>query len=283
MLRTALLALLILTASPSEAKRSISTLIYNETKQQLAVATNLDLQRPIASITKLMTAIVALDYDGDLRRRIPMRGSSQIPAGSYTRQELMMAMLARSDNGAADAIAEDYPGGRRSFIQAMNAKARKIGMESTVFDDPSGLSRQNLSTAMSVGILLQVAALYPFIREASTQKEISLDYKRRTISLVNTNRPLLFDFDEIIMSKTGYTNAAGWNVGLILEHQGERFSVVVLGAESRDQRYLIARDLILVYLDKLEQDRIDKENQRSYNFIMVLWNRFKEWIGSDGR
>lgn len=269
------LLILIIFVQPAHSRSAVSTLIYNETVGEIAVGSNLNVTRPIASITKIMTAIVVLDYDSDLRRKIKMPGSNKIPAGEYTREELMTAMLVRSDNGAAEALAADYPGGRRAFIRAMNIKAEKIGMSNTRFADPSGLSPHNLSNIVAVGTLLQVSALYPFIREVSVQKEISVEARRRTINLDNTNKPLLYDFDEIILSKTGFTHAAGWNVGLIVEKYGHRFSVVVLGAESKDKRYDITRDLIQAYFNKLANSRLDVEPKRSY----TIWDRIKDWLG----
>jgi len=218
-----------------------------------------------------MTAMVALDHDRDLQRKIKMPGSASIPAGMYTREELMTAMLVGSDNGAAEALAADYPGGRRAFVRAMNAKAEKIGMTYTRFADPSGLSSQNLSNASSVSSLIQVSALYPFIRAVSAQKEISVEARRRTIMLDNTNKPLLYDFDEILMSKTGYTNAAGWNVALIVEKYAQRFSVIVLGATTKDQRLEITRELITTYFDQLAQANLDTKT-------VTLWDRVKDWL-----
>jgi D-alanyl-D-alanine endopeptidase (penicillin-binding protein 7) len=262
--------------SPVEARQT-STLIYNETLGETVHGENLNITRPIASLTKLMTAMVSLDYDGNLQRKIPMPGSNKIPAGNYTREELMTAMLVRSDNGAAEALAADYPGGRKAFIRAMNRKAEKIGMTFTKFADPSGLSSQNLSNVGAVGIMLQVSVLYPFIRESSIQKEISIESRKRTIILDNTNKPLLYDFDEIIMSKTGFTNSSGWSVGLVVEKYGQRFSVVVLGAETKNQRYEITRNLIQNYFDQLAATKLDNEGKRSYNNTSI-WDRIKDWL-----
>jgi D-alanyl-D-alanine carboxypeptidase len=103
-------------------------------------------QRALASITKLMTALVALDTGYALERPVPLnrRWSTVLPARSYTRGELMTAMLVRSDNSASETLAEDYPGGREEFIREMNERARKLGMLSTHFEDASGLSKFSL-------------------------------------------------------------------------------------------------------------------------------------------
>jgi D-alanyl-D-alanine endopeptidase (penicillin-binding protein 7) len=249
--------LLVLLMLPSLAKsKDVSSLVYNESKNEIIVGDNLNMSRPIASLTKLMTAMVSLDYDGNLQRKIKMIGSNKLPGGEYTREDLMTAMLVRSDNGAADSIAADYPGGRKAFIAAMNKKSQDIGMVFTKFVDPSGLSSGNTSNAGSVGIMLQVAALYPFIKESTVKKNIQIKRKKYSIILENTNKNLLYSFDEILLSKTGFTNAAGWNVGVVLEKNNQKFSVVVLGAKSKEQRYEITKKLIDRYFQELalEQD-----------------------------
>lgn len=266
--------MLLIVTTPVQPRQPVSTLIYNQTTEEIVVGTGLNISRPVASITKLMTAMVSLDYDKNLQRKIKMPGSNSIPAGMYTREQLMTAMLVRSDNSAAEALAADYPGGRRAFIRAMNQKANNIGMTYTRFADPSGLSNQNISNVVSISGLIQVAALYPFIKEVSVQKEISVESKKRTIILDNTNKPLLYDFDEIIMSKTGFTGSSGWSVALIVEKYGHRFSVVVLGAETKNKRYEITRDLISDYFEQLTKNKLDKTSKKQYN---TIWQRMKDW------
>lgn len=267
------LAILAITALPHlQASAAPSTVLYNVTKQQVVVGTNTNVQRPIASLTKLMTAMVALDYDGNLFRTISMRGSNKIPGGKYTREELMTAMLVRSDNGAAEAIAADFPGGRQSFVAAMNKKAAEIGMTNTRFADPSGLSSANVSNVGSVAVMLQVAGLYPFIKSSSILKEISIERKKYRINLDNTNKPLLYDFDEIILSKTGYTSLSGWSLGLVVEKHGQRFSVVILGAEDKNQRYNLTKRMINQLFSDIESEMTAEKN-------LVWYQRFKRWLG----
>lgn len=267
-----LIILLSLLPSLSLAK-GVSTLVYNETKNEIIVGDNLNISRPIASITKLMTAMVSLDYDGNLQRKIKMVGSNKLPGGEYTREDLMTAMLVRSDNGAADSIAADYPGGRKAFISAMNRKAEEIGMVFTKFVDPSGLSSNNTSNAGSVGIMLQVAALYPFIRESTVKKKIQIERKKYSIILENTNKNLLYSFDEILLSKTGFTSAAGWNVAVVLEKNKQKFSVVVLGAKSNAHRYEITKKLIDRYFQELA---LEQDTEIVYNKTFL--EKIKDWM-----
>jgi D-alanyl-D-alanine endopeptidase (penicillin-binding protein 7) len=269
-------------ASLTVSARAPSTLIYNESKKEIVVGSNTNVQRPIASLTKLMTAMVALDYDGNLNRKIRMHGSASLPAGEYTRNDLMTAMLVRSDNGAAEALAADYPGGRKSFIRAMNNKAEFIGMSSTKFADPTGLSSRNISNAVSVGVMVQVAALYPVIKESSVQKEIKIERRRQTITLGNTNRPLLYSFDEILLSKTGFTTPSGWSVAVVLEKHQQHFSVIVLGARNKEERYRLTKQLIDQYFKELEiarEQELARIEEIPYNKPML--EQIKEWFNND--
>ena len=160
----------------------------------------------------------------------------------------MSAMLIRSDNAAAETLAENYPGGRNEFITAMNARARSLGMKKTEFDDASGLSVNNVSTAKDVGIILLAAAQYDFVRRSSIKKQVMLDAhqgkKSRAIELTNTNRVLLDELDNVVVSKTGFTNPAGWCIGMVVENKLEKFVIVVLGSPSKIERLQIVRQIL---------------------------------------
>lgn len=240
--------------------------LYNETTQQHVSVSSSNQPRPIASLTKLMTAMVTLDHDQNLLKKIHMP-ANKLPAGMYTRQDIIIAMLVRSDNIAADALASNYPGGRKEFVKSMNRKARDIGMTHTTFADPSGLSSRNRSIAADVLIMLQMSSKYDIIRKTSIQKQAIFEThhkkKIRTIELPNTNQPLLFKFDEIVVSKTGYTRAAGWSVGLVVESQGQRFIVVVLGARSKQERFDIAKDVVYNHLLDINTDMMSKQKSTS--------------------
>ena len=139
--------------------REPSVYVYNETTDRIEYQRNSTEYRSIASITKLMTAMVALDHSKDLFRRLPLNTTvkSNLPRGTYTRQELFDAMLVRSDNAAAETLAADYPGGRKEFIWRMNQQAKEWGINAT-FRDPTGLHPGNMATAGDVGHLAVYAA-----------------------------------------------------------------------------------------------------------------------------
>lgn len=257
--------LLLLTMSASvNAKKAKShhpaVWVYNITKQEIVTARFHNETMPIASITKLMTAMVSLDYDRDLERKITMLPGGRLPAGEHSRRDVMTAMLVRSDNIAAESIARDYPGGRKDFIKAMNRKAQEIALVGARFMDPTGLSSSNEATAGSVGNMVQIASLYPFIVETSVKKHVLFEVNRkrkiRTISIDNTNKPLLMEFDQIRVSKTGFTNSAGWCVGMLVESKGQEFVIVILHSESKQKRYELAKSTIYNNLVDHEVDNV---------------------------
>ena len=207
---------------------------------------NIQQVRSLASITKLMTAVVALDYTTDMEKKLTLsnKAGSRLPRSEYTRGELFHAMLIKSDNAAAETIAADYPGGREKFITDMNIRAITMGLKNTHFNDPTGLNTGNVSTAEEVSHLVVGAAFYPMIRDISTKKEstilIQVKRKDRPVVLSNTNRVLLREFDSILLSKTGFTNPAGFCVAILIEHpvknEMHHQVIVVMGAKNTTQR-----------------------------------------------
>ena len=238
-------------AKPRKHKRIIPTntmsIIHVDlTQDSIIRGQNIEQVRALASITKLMTAIVALDHNTDMDKMLTLSKltHSKLPRREYTRGELFHAMLIRSDNGAAETIAADYPGGREKFITDMNIRAMMMGLRNTHFNDPTGLNIGNVSTAEDVSHLVVGAAFYPMIRDISTKKEstilIQVKRKDRSVVLSNTNGVLLREFDSILLSKTGFTNPAGFCVAILIEHpvknEMHRQVIVVMGAKNTAQR-----------------------------------------------
>ena len=233
----------------SLAATADSVLLYNISANKVVMQRNADQVRSIASITKIMTAMITLDYDIDLSRKLMLskRVHSNLPKQLYTREQLLKAMLIKSDNAAAETLAEDYPGGRAAFIARMNLQAHLWDMRHTNFVDPSGLGVFNVSTARDVADLMQTSLGYWFIREVSTQKQVAFETKYskkiRTINLEHTSGPLLFAFDSVLVSKTGLTSSAGWCVGMVVEQGKQQYVVVVLGAKNKQQRLETVKDM----------------------------------------
>lgn len=231
-----------------------STFVYNKSHDDIIMANNHTQLRSIASITKIMTAMVYLDHQQWLNTKIKLQTPvrSNLPRQDYSRRDLLAAMLVRSDNAAAETLAADYPGGREAFIAAMNAKARALNMNDTRFADPSGLDRHNQSTATDLVEMMLASVRYEVIRQATVARQASFEtyhrQKIRMIELPNTNRPLLLEFDSIIVSKTGWTTPAGWCVGMVVEKDRQVYVVIVLGSRTKQERFETARRLMINHI-----------------------------------
>ena len=177
--------------------------------------------RPIASITKLMTAMVVLDaklpldelLSVDISHTAEMRGVfSRVKLNSeISRRDMLLLALMSSENRAAASLAHHYPGGYDAFIRAMNAKARALGMTHTRYVEPTGLSTQNVSSAEDLIKLVKATRQYPLIGELSTTKEDTAVFKHPNYALPfrNTNHLVYKDTWRIALTKTGYTDEAG--------------------------------------------------------------------------
>lgn len=180
---------------------------------------NADAIVPIASITKLMTAMVVLDGTPDLQGDIAisgedvdyLRGSrSRLQVGaSMTRETALLLALMSSENRAAHALARHYPGGMSAFLAAMNIKAQSLGMRDTHFEDPTGLTSSNVSTAHDLAKMVSAAYRYPLIREFSTTSDATVEVGGRQLAFRNTNPLVKSASWDVGLSKTGYINEAG--------------------------------------------------------------------------
>jgi len=175
---------------------------------------------PIASITKLMTAMVTLDAGLMLDEEIKMtaddaeagqaRMRARLPVGvTLTRAELLQLALMASENRAAAALGRTYPGGMDAFVGAMNAKAHELEMTGSRFVEPTGLSSENVSTAEDLARLVRAAKDYPLIAVYSTTATAEFRIGKRKVAFANTNGLVRANDWEIGLSKTGFINAAG--------------------------------------------------------------------------
>jgi len=174
---------------------------------------------PIASITKLMTAMVALDAGASLSEDLTISSrdvdtlkgtTSRLAVGTRLNRETMLHLaLMSSENRAAAALSRYYPGGRPAFIAAMNAKARELGLYDTRFADATGLSPENVSSARDLIGLVAAATSYPLIREFSTSEEFQVAIRGQPKMFRNTNALVRNEDWQIGLSKTGYISEAG--------------------------------------------------------------------------
>lgn len=201
--------------------RSHVALVFDERDKEVIFSRHAEDVVPIASLTKLMTAMVILDAGLNMDDTITISkedkdrlrySRSRLKRGMiFTRRDLLNIALAVSENRAAAALARTYPGGSSAFVEAMNNKAQFLGLVKTEFVDSAGLGNGNVSTAQELSQLVLAASIYPEIREFTTQtKESITDLKRkREIVFGNSNRLVKRDAWPITLSKTGFTSDAG--------------------------------------------------------------------------
>jgi D-alanyl-D-alanine endopeptidase (penicillin-binding protein 7) len=232
-----------------------SAIVIDNTTGEVLYARREFLRRPIASVTKLLTAMVLLESGTDLSNTATIakedayRSSrSNLRSGEeYTLRDLLYAALVGSDNRAARALARSADIPADSFIVLMNAKAASLGMDSTSVIEPTGLSEQNVSTAYDCAILLEVALRNHLIQHMSTTSEVTIKpvNRKRARRLVNTNRLLRYGYD-FVGSKTGYISEAGWCIAARgFSDEGHDVTVVVLGAPTNGSRFRALRNALL--------------------------------------
>jgi len=221
--------------------RSASALVINA-EGQVIYGKDIDKVRPIASITKLMTAMVILDSGLDLKEKITvtkhdrdlvqLTGSRLEYGATLTRREMILLAIMSSENRAATALGRNFPGGMTAFVAAMNKKAVELGMTNSHFADPAGLNVENQSTARDLVKMVTAAQAYPLIKEASTTTRIEVrPYKKRgPLVYGNTNRLLKNETWDIALSKTGYINESGRCLVMQANIEGEWVSIVLLNS-----------------------------------------------------
>ncbi|MEO7557770.1 MAG: serine hydrolase [Gammaproteobacteria bacterium] len=235
-------------ASPDKGDYQALTLhsnhaiVVDQSTAKVLYDKNADVQQPIASITKLMTAIVTLDADLPMSEQIAisnddidtLRNSrSRLKVGpKHSRRELLQLALMSSENRAASALSRSYPGGRTAFIAAMNKKARMLGMNNTRFRDSTGLDSENISTARDLVKLVQAGFGYPLIREITTDS--SYDLRQGAILKYKNSNPLFKDKNwQIGLSKTGYIIPAGHCLVMQTKVVERPLIIVLLDADAR--------------------------------------------------
>jgi D-alanyl-D-alanine endopeptidase (penicillin-binding protein 7) len=218
-----------------------------------------DIARPMASITKIMTAMVVLDSNQDMRQEItlepsdfvgPKRASSNLKSGDrMNRAELLLMTLMKSENPAAKTLARNYPGGYDAFMRAMNRKAEDLGMSSAFFGDPTGLDKRNVASSNDLVKMVRAAGNYDVIRRFSTTK--SYDFfvanhasGNRTYKANNTSSLVRSGDYPIGISKTGFINEAGRCVVMETRVNNRPAIIVILGANSSATRWGDAKNIL---------------------------------------
>lgn len=248
--------------------RSHAALVFDERDNEIIVERNAEKILPMASLSKLMTAMVILDGRLDMQEVITITrqdkdrirySSSRLRKGMrFTREDLLLMALAASENRAALALGRTWPGGTSAFVDAMNEKARSLGLEKTHFADPAGLSNDNVSTAQELMHIVKAASDYPLIREFSTRTKQSITEVKsgREIDFTNTNRLVRKDSWLVSLSKTGYTSDAG-NCLVMQTEINDRPVIIVLleswgklskyGDSNRIKKWLIKTERLALH------------------------------------
>lgn len=228
------------------ALRSSAVLILDAATRKILFEKNSDAVMPIASLTKLMTALVVVEARQDMKQRLTVtdadidrlkHSSSRLRVGStLSRSAMLHIALMSSENRAASALGRNYPGGTRGFVAAMNAKARALGMLSTRYVEPTGLSRANVSTPEDLAKLVIAAHQHRLIRRYSTDSAHTVSLAGRSTPYRNSNRLIASSRWNIGLQKTGYISEAGRCMVLHASVKGRAVVMVFLDARGKFSR-----------------------------------------------
>ena len=233
------------TADLLDLKSSVALVLDSDTNEVL-FSKNSEAVLPIASLTKLMTALVVTEAKQPLDEQITVtdddidteKGSrSRLRVGtSLSREEMLHLALMASENRAANALGRSYPGGLSAFVAAMNRKALELGMHDTHYVEPTGLSSRNQSSARDLATLVQAAQEHPIIREFSTSPEYAVEVGNRPTQFHTTNALVRSPAWDIVLQKTGYITEAGRCLVMQAKMAGRKLTMVFLDSAGKYSR-----------------------------------------------
>ena len=224
--------------------KSNASIVVDHQNQHVIFDKNSQIVLPIASITKLLTAMTVLDAKLPMDEELVINDedaaiynhSRLIKGTSLTRREALLLALMSSENRAAYTLGRNYPGGITAFMAALNRKAKEIGMKNSSFSDPTGLTSKNVATAEDLAIMIQVAYQYPLIKQFTTTPSHVKEIHHREQTFLNSNRLVRSGDMEILIQKTGYISEAGRCLVLMASINNKVFTMVFLdsiGSQSR--------------------------------------------------
>ena len=233
--------------------RSEHAIVISDETGQVLMEKNADTRVPIASLTKLMTAMVVLDAHPDMNETIVIQASdvdqlkhstSHVPVGTVlSRQQVLELALMCSDNRAAAALARTYPGGNAAFLRGVQLKIAALGLHNTVLREPTGLSPENQSSAADLARMAQAAGGYPQIVHITTDHSDQIRMNGRAYTLHNTNHLVGAAGWNVLLSKTGFTNEAGHCLIMRISEAKEHVTLVLLHAGASSSRFLDATQI----------------------------------------
>ncbi|GMV47300.1 MAG: hypothetical protein AMXMBFR66_26980 [Pseudomonadota bacterium] len=235
------------------ALKSGVALVVDEATDEVLFSKNPNAVLPIASITKLMTALVVTEAGLPLDEMLAVtqddidatagNRSRLVPGTQLTRGEMLHLALMSSENRAAHVLGRSFPGGLARFVEAMNAKAQMLGMNDTRYVEPTGLSSDNRSSARDLARLVRVASAQPLIRAYSTSQDAVVPVGRRQVQFRNTNGLVRNPEWDILVQKTGYISAAGRCLVMQAQLAGRQFIMVLLDSAGKYSRIADAERL----------------------------------------
>lgn len=232
--------------------RAAAAIVFNPVTGQVLYEENSQDKRSIASITKVMTALVYLEDNPDLNAEVMIERSDVFAASTtylrakdrITAGELLHLLLIPSDNAAARALARTSHGGMASFVERMNEKALELGLQNTSFADPSGLNANNMSSAFDLSHLITVAASDERVASIMRKANYTVATRTRMIPIHSTNHIVMNGDVDVMAGKTGFISKSGYCLATLLRlPQGNPVAVVVLGATSNNGRFWETRHL----------------------------------------
>ena len=251
--------------------RAAAAIIFNPETGEILWQENAQDKRSIASITKVMTAVVFLEDSPDLSTDVTVERSDVYAASTtYLRanervslNDVLHLTLIASDNAAARALSRVSHGGTASFVERMNEKAIELGLESTTFADPSGLNPANISSAYDLSRLISYASGNEVMAPIMRTQNYTASVGRRTVNIHNTNRLLGGEGVEVMAGKTGFISKAGYCLATLLRlPTGNPVAVVVLGARSNPGRFYETRHLVN-WMSQKAADLFRKEQEQN--------------------
>ncbi len=236
----------VVAAGSISAVRSNVVLVQDLRSDTTLFSRNDDVARPIASITKLMTAIVIVDANQSMSDIIEVTSSdvdtvkhsrSRLPVGTkLSRADMLHLALMSSENRAANALGRHYPGGMSAFVAAMNSKAKQLGMTQSRFVEPTGLSSENVASPRDLVKLLQASAARSTIRHFTTDEQHEVRSSGHTTLFRNTNMLVMNPAWDIKVSKTGYINEAGQCLVMLARINNRDMAIILLNADGKGTR-----------------------------------------------
>jgi D-alanyl-D-alanine endopeptidase (penicillin-binding protein 7) len=233
------------------ALRSNSVLILDADGKQVLFEKNAEAVVPIASLTKLMTALVVLEARQDMEEMLAVldadvdevkHAASRLRVGtSLRRADLLHIALMSSENRAASALGRNFPGGLPGFVAAMNRRAASLGMVHTHYVEPTGLSSENVSSAQDLAKLVMQAQQQPLIRAYTTDHEYAIAQGRRTTTYHNSNSLVANPAWDITLQKTGYITEAGRCMVMLATIAGRPVVMIFLDSQGRLSRFADAQ------------------------------------------